>query len=131
MTCYDMFMTVVTCVLLTVAVFGFNVFVYIGATTLPYYLMRLFMHRALRYLVLACVNFYLGLFIYGVLTVASEWKRIQVSTWDKIKYLIVFPLFIATYIPISIAALKGHVEWTPIEHYSSAELAMSGAHRRG
>ena len=46
----------------------------------------------------------------------SEWKKILAPGRKKIMYLFSFPLFIATYIPISIVALFKKVEWKPIPH---------------
>jgi len=124
MTCYDMLMTVIPCMLLTIAVFAANLFVAISALTMPHYMMGLVLHTALRYLLFSVVNYYVGMFAYGALTVACEWKHIRATNWEKIKYLWSYPIFGATYIPITIAALsRGKVEWSHIEHHSSAELA--------
>ena len=36
--------------------------------------------------------------------------------WKKIVYTLTFPLFMLTYLPISLAALFMKVEWKPIHH---------------
>ena len=46
----------------------------------------------------------------------AEWKRIAGSARKKVLYTFTFPFFMLTYIPISIAALVGKVEWKPIQH---------------
>ena len=46
----------------------------------------------------------------------AEWKQIKGAAWKKILYVFTFPLFMLTYIPISLAALVGKVEWKPIRH---------------
>ena len=61
--------------------------------------------------------------ILASLTVASEWDRIPASSKDKLKYLVIFPLYMLTYIPITIQALFTKVTWKPIQHYSTAQLA--------
>ena len=57
-----------------------------------------------------------SLFIFGAFTMAAEWKQIRGAAWKKILYVFTFPLFMLTYIPISLAALVGKVEWKPIRH---------------
>ena len=59
---------------------------------------------------------YLLLFLAGALTTATQWRRIRTSAWKKILYTLTFPLFMATYVPITVLALFGKVEWKPIEH---------------
>ena len=56
------------------------------------------------------------LLVLGGITVASEWKRIHAPAWKKIAYTLTFPLFMLTYLPISMAALFMKVEWKPIHH---------------
>lgn len=61
-------------------------------------------------------NYYLTLFCLGLLTTITEWRQIACPTGRKILYIFTFPIFILTYIPISIAALFKNVEWKPIVH---------------
>ena len=56
------------------------------------------------------------LLVLGGITVATEWKRIHAPAWKKIAYTLTFPLFMLTYLPISLAALFMKVEWKPIHH---------------
>ncbi|MDR7080144.1 cellulose synthase/poly-beta-1,6-N-acetylglucosamine synthase-like glycosyltransferase [Neobacillus niacini] len=66
---------------------------------------------------LKSVVWYYGiLFILGFITTVTEWKNIHCSNWKKIAYAITFPLFMFTYIPISVVALFRKVEWKPIAH---------------
>ncbi len=62
------------------------------------------------------VNFYLTVFIVGLLTTITEWKKIDCPAGKKILYLFTFPLFMFTYVPIAIAALFKKVKWDPIAH---------------
>ena len=65
-----------------------------------------------------------GMFLLvGALTVISEWKMIHCSAFKKIIYLFSFPLFMVTYVPISIYALFAKVEWKPIVHKPVAKNA--------
>ena len=57
-----------------------------------------------------------AVFIMGIFTTITEWKHIHTSVPKKILYLITFPFFMATYIPIVIASLFYKPKWTPITH---------------
>lgn len=59
---------------------------------------------------------YLLLFVAGAITTATQWKKIRTSAWKKILYTLTFPIFMATYVPITVCALFGKVEWKPIKH---------------
>lgn len=59
---------------------------------------------------------YLTFFGIGLCACLSEWKKILCSTGKKIFYLFTFPLFMLTYIPISICALFRHIDWKPVRH---------------
>ena len=61
-------------------------------------------------------NSYLMMYVIGLLTTITEWKQIHTTTLKKILYTFTFPLFMATYIPISFVAFFKKVEWKPIEH---------------
>ncbi len=60
--------------------------------------------------------YYVILFIIGLITTLTEWRKIHCSAWKKIAYTLTFPLFMFTYIPISVVALFKDVEWKPIAH---------------
>ena len=114
--CYDMLMTVAPGVLLTLAMVAFNLLVWVACVTQPPYVAWRVMRLTRGFLTAAAVNSYVGLFLYGLVTVCTEWKRIQEPAWKKLVYLVTFPLFMLTYIPISLAALVRKVEWKPIYH---------------
>ena len=59
---------------------------------------------------------YSTMFILGAVTTVTEWKRIQTGTVKKILYAFTFPVFMFTYLPVSIAALFAKVEWKPVRH---------------
>jgi len=75
-------------------------------------------------------NMYLTLFAIGAITTISEWSHIRTSKWRKILYSFTFPLFMFTYIPISIAALFCRVEWKPIQHRGQGDGALVPSTRR-
>lgn len=56
-------------------------------------------------------------FVLGLVALLSEWHRIHCSKPRAVALLFTFPLFMLTYIPISLAAFFSHrVEWKPVEH---------------
>ena len=77
---------------------------------------------AMRSLLECLGGIYLTLLAIGAVTTATEWDRIQAPAWQKVMYTFSFPLFMFTYIPISIAALFMKVEWKPIRHGAAARL---------
>lgn len=62
------------------------------------------------------------MFVLGTITVITEWKNIHCSTFKKIFYAFTFPLFMITYVPVTMAALFARNEWKPIEHNKSKTL---------
>lgn len=65
---------------------------------------------------------YIGLFCYGLLILFTERKRVKCSFWKKIKYSLTFPIFMATYVPISIVCLFKKVKWKQIPHTDSRTI---------
>ena len=121
-TCYDMMMTVAPGMLLTTAVLGFNAFILFSAITEPLSVAADLMQDSVLFLLDNLFNFYICMLLYGGMTLLVEWKQINARPSKKVLYLFTFPLFMLTYIPISLAALVRRVEWKPIRHNSSASL---------
>ena len=70
----------------------------------------------LNFLTQLGMQLYGFMFIVGALTMATEWKHIPCKASKKIWSLFTFPLFMFTYIPISIHAIFAKVGWSPIQH---------------
>ena len=66
------------------------------------------------------LNMYLTLLVLGGITTVTEWNQIRTSSVKKFVYVFTFPLFMFTYIPISLAAFFCKPQWKPIEHRVSA-----------
>jgi len=65
----------------------------------------------------------LGLmWVVGGLICITEWKKILANPFKKILYLLLFPIFMGTYIPISIGAMFRKVQWKPIEHTAAITM---------
>lgn len=69
---------------------------------------------------------YSALAFMGFWTVLLEWKRIRATTAQKVVSIFTFPIFMMTFVPISIIALFRKYRWEPIEHtvaISATELS--------
>lgn len=119
--CYDMFMTLAPATLFSIGCILLNlVFLAYGATDI--HMLRRILPGAVGSIVFAGLNFYLLMFSIGLITLITEWNKILAPTGKKIKSLFTFPLFMLTYVPISLVALVKKVEWKPITHCISKSV---------
>ena len=110
-----MLMTLAPAVFVTLGSLLFNGFIALYALY-DFQSMRHILPIALQAMGAALMNGYLTLFIVGALTTFTEWKKFSCPAIKKILYMFTFPIFIYTYIPISIVALFKKVHWAPIKH---------------
>ena len=117
--CYDMLMTLMPAMLLTLLSVVVNIVAIPVAiiTQLDGWLMLL------ETLGRTILSFYLIFFFLGAITTVTEWKQIHCPKFKKIAYIFTFPLFMLTYVPISIIALFKNVKWEPIKHSVSKSIA--------
>ena len=111
--CYDMMMTILPAFIISLIILAVNI-VSIGlciAVGHPEGILRVLADFAL-FLIWP----YSILFIMGLVTAITERKKIFCSTPKLIFYLFTFPLFMLTYLPISLSAMFGRVTWKPIVH---------------
>ena len=120
--CYDILLTVTPGVLLTVAGAALQVVVALVCISAPDWVSKQVLLLTWDFLAGAFWAFYRGMFLYGLITVLSEWRAIRATPLQKLGYLALFPIFMMTYIPITVAALFQKVEWKPIRHTSLSEL---------
>lgn len=113
--CYDMFVTICPALFLSLLSVGINIiFLTIGLINIEVY--PEIIQETSGAIIMSVVNSYSVLFALGFITTISEWKQINSTSWNKIKYMFSFPIFIFTYVPISIVALFRKIEWKPITH---------------
>ena len=63
------------------------------------------------------VSILVSFLLLGAYIMITERKRIALTRRQRILYTLTFPLFMTTWIPVSIAALlPGKAEWHPIRH---------------
>jgi hypothetical protein len=75
---------------------------------------------------------YLLLLLVGAIALITEWRHVYCSKLRAVLLLFAFPVFMMTYIPISVSALFSRVEWKPIEHRHARgveEIAAEGCDR--
>ena len=110
--CYDLLMTVMPAMLFTLLSTLMNIVAIPVAVAgdSPY------LPILLRTLGQTFFSFYMVFFLLGAITTITEWKQIHCSSIKKIIYTFTFPIFMATYVPISIIALFKKVKWEPILH---------------
>ncbi len=113
--CYDMFMTIAPASLLSLGCLLMNLVFLLVAIFQPHSMNTLVVLAA-KTVLLGLFNFYIVLLFMGALTTITEWHQIRAPWYKKILYVFTFPVFIFTYIPISIVALFKNVQWTPITH---------------
>ena len=111
--CYDMLMVIAPATLITLASLLFNAaFVLIGlgvgsAATVAAAALSLG----------GCLgSVYFTLFLFGAVTLITEQKQIHCPVKRQIHFLFSFPVFIFTYIPMAVVALKKNVTWKHIPH---------------
>ena len=116
MSCYDMLMTVAPCNLVTIGVLGLALVACLSSLSQPAFITYRVIRMLGRIILTTLRGVSFSLFVFGACTMFAEWKQIKGAAWKKILYVFTFPLFMLTYIPISLAALVGKVEWKPIRH---------------
>jgi len=113
--CYDMTMTIMPAMLISSLSITVNGLFFLGGFFELFDDKEIMSTTTVAIVKSAC--WYYGiLFIIGLITTLTEWRKIHCPSWKKIVYTITFPLFMFTYIPISIVALFKDVEWKPIAH---------------
>ena len=120
--CYDLLVTITPGVLLTLLGGAIQMMLLLVCLWAPADVTRQVLALTGNFLLAGFTGFYRGFFLYGAITVASEWRKIKAQSWQKVVYLFAFPLFMLTYLPITVAALFQKVEWKPIRHKSVAQL---------
>lgn len=65
---------------------------------------------------------YVVLALYGMLILLVERKRVKTTFWQKIKYSLMFPIFILSYLPIAVVCLFKKVKWKQIPHTDSRSI---------
>ena len=121
---YDLLMTIAPASLLTIASLIANgVFLVVGRISHGFLATPLEMEQCASSFLFTLVAFYVLFFWMGLLTTVVEFRHFHVTQkWRLITNLFTFPLFMFTYIPITVAALFLKVDWVPTPHSVSVTL---------
>lgn len=110
--CYDMFMTLMPGLFVTAMIILICGSVVAAGESSS----AVMMDSLISLAAYSAVASYLSFFVMGLITTISEWNKIYCSSWKKVFYLFTFPLFMFTYLPISIVAVFKKINWKPIPH---------------
>jgi len=80
--------------------------------------------EAMQLLVSGLLRTYLFFSLSGLLTLRTEWEKIYATPVEKVQSLLTFPLFVLTFLPISLVAAFKTVEWKEIVHSDVKSLEM-------
>ncbi len=117
--CFDMLMTIMPAMLLTLLSIAINIIaIPVGLITSSPELPAL-----VKTLAQTLGNFYGMFMLLGLITTITEWNQIHCGKVKRILYTFTFPLFMLTYVPIAIVALFRKIEWKPISHSVSKSLS--------
>ncbi len=120
--CFDMAMTIMPAFVLSIISVLCNIALGVRGTAIGDDIMV-----ALRSVGQLVSSLYFTLFSFGAFTTLTEWKHMHTSAWKKIFFMFTFPLFMFTYVPISLAALFCKIDWKPIKHtFSMSKLKNAG-----
>ena len=128
---YDLFMTVAPGNLLSLISVLVNVtFLIVGSLSHGFLATDRELAMCFGSIAMTFGSMYLTFFVLGLLTTALERRHIHCPSRLRVfANLFTFPLFMFTYIPITVAALFLKVDWVPTQHGVSVTLdqVMDGA----
>lgn len=110
-TCYDLIMCSAPMVIVSLLMGLINVAAFLWNAA-----SGLFVPPDLTLLLRSVLLSYLGLYLIGLITVLSQWKRICCGPIKKLLSTLGFPVFMLMAVPLGLAALVQKVEWQPITH---------------
>ena len=115
---YDMLMTVAPGMILTLLSFFVNAaYLIIGSLSHGFIATNAELAMCVGSLLMTFGSMYVVFLILAIITTVSERKHIHAKRrWRIVTNLFTFPIFMMTYIPITVAALFKKVEWVPTKH---------------
>ncbi|MBR5948457.1 MAG: glycosyltransferase family 2 protein [Clostridia bacterium] len=121
-TCFDMFMNLSPAYFISIVA----QFVFVGGLFVSFFTGRMDYVEVLKAFAGLLFSGYVALFLVGAITTATEWKQIHADWLMKIVTVFVFPLYMSTYLPITILSLFSKPCWKPIEHTSGKSIKDFG-----
>ena len=121
---YDLLMTIAPGMLLTlISLLANGTFLVVGSLSHGFLATDAELEMCAGSLVLTVASLYLTFFVMGLLTTIVEHGHIHCpQRWRVVANLFTFPLFMFTYVPLTVAALFLKVDWVPTPHDVSVTL---------
>ena len=115
---YDMLMTIAPGMILTLLSFFINAtYLIVGSLSHGFIATQGELLMCTGSLVMTFASMYVVFFILAVITTISEREHIHAKKkWRIFTNLFTFPIFMISYVPITVAALFKKVEWVPTKH---------------
>ena len=115
---YDMLMTIAPGMILTLLSFSVNAtYLVIGSLSHGFIATQSELDMCVGTLIMTFVSLYVTFFLLALITTVSERSHIHAKKrWRVVTNLFTFPIFMMTYVPITVAALFKKVEWIPTKH---------------
>ena len=115
---YDMLMTIAPGMILSLLSFFVNAtYLVVGWLSSGFLVTQAEVSMCSGSLVMMFTSMYGVFFVLGVITTIVERRHFHVAKrWKLVTNLFTFPLFMMSYIPITVAALFKKVEWVPTKH---------------
>lgn len=120
--CYDMLMTIAPGMLLSIISIVFNAVILVLSFT-GVMSTGVAVASSISSIFFCLFNYFMFMFVFGVLTTFVEWNNIRASKARKIGSMFTFPFFMLTYIPIALVALVKKATWKPIAHTISVDVS--------
>ena len=122
---YDMLMTIAPGMILTLLSFSVNAtYLVIGSLSHGFFATQAELDMCTGSLIMTFVSLYVTFFLLALITTVSERSHIHAKKrWRVVTNLFTFPIFMMTYIPITVAALFKKVEWIPTKHDIAIDLS--------
>ena len=128
---YDMFMTIAPGMLLSlISMLANATFLIVGGLSHGFLATEVEMQACAASLIMTFAMMYQTFFTMALLTTIFEYKHIHCAQkWRLVTNLFTFPIFMFSYIPITVAALFLKVDWVPTQHAVNVTLdeVMQGA----
>ena len=121
---YDLFVTIAPGMLLTlISLLANGTFLIVGSLSHGFLATDAELEECVGSLIVTLGGAYLMFFTMALLTTILERKHIHCSSkWRVVANIFTFPLFMFTYIPLTVAALFLKVDWVPTPHDVSVNL---------
>ena len=122
---YDMLMTIAPGMILTLLSFSvIATYLVIGSLSHGFFATQAELDMCTGSLIMTFVSLFVTFFLLALITTVSERSHIHAKKrWRVVTNLFSFPIFMMTYIPITVAALFKKVEWIPTKHDIAVDLS--------